>query len=68
MSSTAPVRRVLSAASAFLFVSCLAGQSNADTLEVPGEYATITAAISAASGGDVVQIAAGTYVERINSA
>ncbi len=68
MSSIAPARRVLSVASAFLLGSYLTGRTNADTLEVPGEYATITAAISAASNGDVVEIAAGTYVQRINSA
>ncbi|HHO50905.1 MAG TPA: hypothetical protein ENK18_08550 [Deltaproteobacteria bacterium] len=32
-----------------------------DLLEVPGEYATIDEALSAASSGDAIQLAAGTY-------
>ena len=41
---------------------------HAETLDVPAQYSTITEAIAAAEEGDVVQVAAGTYVERINSA
>ncbi|MCH2133866.1 MAG: FG-GAP repeat protein, partial [Phycisphaerales bacterium] len=37
--------------------------SVADTLDVPGEYATIAAAVSVAGDGDVVNIAAGAYYE-----
>lgn len=37
-----------------------------DPLEVPAEYSTIQAAINAASNGDVVLVADGTYSERIN--
>jgi hypothetical protein len=37
-------------------------ESNAATLHVPGDYATIQAALSAASPGDNVLVASGTYV------
>ncbi len=42
------------------------GAALADTLRVPGEYATIQAAIDAAVDGDVVEIADGTYTEAGN--
>jgi VCBS repeat-containing protein len=35
------------------------------TINVPGDYATIQAAINAASSGDIINILAGTYVENI---
>lgn len=35
----------------------------AATIAVPAEYATIAAALAAATAGDTVQVAAGTYVE-----
>jgi hypothetical protein len=53
----APVLLALVAASAPL---------RADTLDVPGSYATIQAAIDAASPGDMVLVAPGTYVETID--
>lgn len=41
---------------------------HAETIHVPGDHRTIQAAINAAATGDVVEIAAGTYIERINTA
>jgi len=38
----------------------------ADTINVPGDYATIQGAVDAAVGGDVILIAAGTYVEQVH--
>ncbi|GDY18747.1 hypothetical protein LBMAG56_00920 [Verrucomicrobiota bacterium] len=40
-------------------------RSEAKTLHVPGEHATIQAAVTAAAAGDTVLVAAGTYRERI---
>ncbi len=39
--------------------------SNADTLNVPGDHATIQAAVTAATNGDTVLVAPGTYLENI---
>ncbi|MEZ5063932.1 MAG: DUF1565 domain-containing protein [bacterium] len=39
----------------------LAGTADGATLDVPGQYGTIGAALAVAAPGDVVQVAAGTY-------
>ena len=41
----------------------LVGTSFAETINVPGDYATIQGAINASSDGDVIAVAAGTYYE-----
>ncbi|MDP6312391.1 MAG: hypothetical protein QF781_09595, partial [Phycisphaerales bacterium] len=41
----------------------LAGTSLAATINVPADYTTIQAAVDAASGGDVILVAPGTYTD-----
>jgi len=42
-----------------------AADALADTLEVPGEYATITDALAAARNADIIVVAPGTYTTRL---
>ncbi len=50
----------------FLFVLAVNPAYSQDTLQVPGEYTTIQAAIEAANNGDIVLVSEDTYYENIN--
>src|SRR5580693_7741583 len=51
---------------AAVLVSCtLTTVASASTLTVPAPYTTIQAAVKAASPGDTIQVAAGTYTESV---
>ena len=52
-------------ATLFLFFSPFSIYSQ-DTIHVPADYATIQAAINAATNGDLVLVAQNTYYENIN--
>ena len=61
------MRRLCGAAAALLAMGVWAAPVQASTvLNVPGTYATIRSAISAAANGDTVLVAPGTYFENID--
>ena len=57
------MRRALIASTFVLLVGAVVAQQ---TRHVPAQFATIQAAIVASSGGDIVLVAPGTYIENIN--
>ena len=60
------MRRLLSVSAGVaiaLVISAAGGISLADTINVPADYGTLQAAIAAASSGDTIAIASGTYIE-----
>ncbi|HUQ51023.1 MAG TPA: right-handed parallel beta-helix repeat-containing protein, partial [Gammaproteobacteria bacterium] len=66
LSSSTSGRRTASLA--FLFVTaaaCWASSAAAALLEVPADYATIQAAVTAAGPGDTVEVSSGVYNERV---
>lgn len=52
--------------STFFLILFVFSISNANTIKVPQDFATIQAAINASTNGDTVLVASGTYYENIN--
>ncbi|MBI4880719.1 MAG: right-handed parallel beta-helix repeat-containing protein [Planctomycetes bacterium] len=49
-----------------LLAVCLAAPAEGAKLKVPGDYATIQAAVNAAGAGDVIEVSQGTYLEKVS--
>ncbi|MGB4205798.1 MAG: hypothetical protein WBJ84_09310 [Bacteroidales bacterium] len=51
---------------ALLLIMAMGSVNAQSTLYVPGDYATIQAAINAATSGDIIEVDAGNYAENVN--
>jgi cysteine-rich repeat protein len=61
----ASTRRFIAAAVASILLSVPSPQAHAAVLEVPADHATIQAALNAAGPGDFIDVASGTYAEKV---
>jgi hypothetical protein len=60
------LRGVAMVATLAFFTVCGLTSGTAATLQVPGDFATISAAVAAANDGDTVRVYAGTYTEHVD--